>query len=114
MVLDNYRPRLYVNDKAKNAVVVIARLKNTIVANWPITLGKNNVAMALDEERQRLFVACRDGHVVVLDTNTGIELQALPITQGVDDLIYDARSRRLYAIVGGRGEAARPLSWDQD
>jgi YVTN family beta-propeller protein len=113
MALDNYRPRLYVNDKAKNTVVVIDRLKNTIVANWPITLGKSNVAMALDEERQRLFVACRDGHVVVLDTNTGIELQALPITQGVDDLIYDARSRRLYAIGGGQVDIFDQLSLDK-
>jgi YVTN family beta-propeller protein len=113
MALDNYRPRLYVNDKAKNAVVVVDRLKNTIVASWPITLGKNNVAMALDEQRQRLFVACRDGKIVVLDTNTGKELQALPITEGVDDLIYDVRSRRLYAIGGGQVDVFDQLSLDK-
>jgi DNA-binding beta-propeller fold protein YncE len=57
--------------------------------------------MALDEQRQRLFVGCRSGQIVVLDSNTGKELQALPIGGGVDDLAYDAGSRRIYATTNG-------------
>ncbi len=113
MSLDTYRPRLYVNDKAKNTVVVIDRVKNTIVGNWPITLGKTNVTMALDEQHQRLFVGCRDGKLIVLDTNTGKELQALPITPGVDDTIYDATSKRLYAIGGGKVDVFDQASMDR-
>jgi hypothetical protein len=101
MALDNYRPRIYVNDKAKNQIVVVNRLNNTIVATWPLTMGKVNVAMALDEQRQRLFVGCRSGQIVVLDTNTGKELQALPISKGVDDLIFDPVTRRIYAAGDG-------------
>jgi hypothetical protein len=101
MALDQFRPRMYVNDKVKNQVVVLDRLKRTIVATWPLTMGKVNVAMALDEQRQRLFVGCRSGEIVVFDTNTGKELQALPITKGIDDLIYDPGSRRLYAAGDG-------------
>jgi hypothetical protein len=112
MALDAYRPRLYVNDKAKNTVVVVDRLKNTIVATWPITMGKGNVTMALDEQRQRLFVGCRDGKMVVLDTNTGKELQVLPITPGVDDAIYDAKSKRLYAVGGGSVDVYDQIDMD--
>jgi DNA-binding beta-propeller fold protein YncE len=101
MALDNYRPRLYVNDKAKNQVVVVDRFVNSIVAAWPLTLGTVNVAIALDEQRQRLFVGCRSGQIVVLDTNTGKELQALPIAKGIDDLIFDPATRRLYAATDG-------------
>ena len=101
MALDQFRPRMYVNDKAKNQVVVIDRLKNTIMATWPLTMGKVNVAIALDEQRQRLFVGCRSGEIVVFDTNTGRELQALPIAKGVDDLIYDPGTRRIYAAGDG-------------
>jgi hypothetical protein len=64
-------------------------------------MGKQNVAMALDEQRQRLFVGCRSGQIVVFDTNTGRELQALPIAAGIDDLIYDAITRRIYAAANG-------------
>jgi DNA-binding beta-propeller fold protein YncE len=101
MALDNYRPHIYVNDTANNQVVVIDRLRNTVLANWPITLGKKNVAMALDEFRQRLFVGCRTGQIVVLDSNTGKQLQALPIASGIDDLIYDPATRRIYAAANG-------------
>jgi hypothetical protein len=113
MSLDSYRPRIYINDKAKNEVVVVDRWKNTIVAKWPITLGKINVTMALDEQRQRLFVGCRDGKLIVLDSNTGKELQTLPITPGVDDIIYDPKSKRLYAIGGGSVDVYDQISMDK-
>ena len=101
MTLDAYRPRLYVNDKATNEVVLVNRVTGVIASRWPLTMGRENVAMALDEQRQRLFVACRSGQVIVLDTNTGKELQALTIHKGVDDLIYDPATRRLYAATDG-------------
>jgi hypothetical protein len=101
MALDIFRPRMYVNNRAKNQVTVIDRWKNTVAGTWPVTLGQDNVAMALDEQHQRLFVGCRNGNVVVFDSNTGRELQALAITKGVDDMEFDAASKRLYAIGGG-------------
>jgi DNA-binding beta-propeller fold protein YncE len=113
MALDTYRPRIYINDKAKNEVVVVDRWKNMIVAKWPITLAKGNVTMALDEQRQRIFVGCRDGKLVVLDSNTGKELQTLSITPGVDDTIYDPKSKRLYAIGGGAVDTYDQISMDK-
>lgn len=101
MALDAYRPRMYVNDKATNEVVVVNRLTGAIASRWPLASGRENVAMALDEQRQRLFVACRSGQLIVMDTNTGKELQALTIHKGVDDLIYDPVTRRLYAATDG-------------
>jgi DNA-binding beta-propeller fold protein YncE len=101
MALEKSSPKLYVNNKAKSQVDVIDRNKREIVASWPVTKGKTNVAIALDEANQRLFVACRGGNIVVLDTASGQELEALPITKGVDDLVYDAASRRLYAAADG-------------
>jgi DNA-binding beta-propeller fold protein YncE len=101
MALDVYRPKLYVNNKAKNRIDVIDRWKRTLIASWPVTLGKDNVAIALDEPHQRLFVACRSGHLVVFETNTGKELQAIPIGKGVDDAVYDRSSKRIYAAGDG-------------
>ena len=101
MRLEKSTPRMYVNNKAKSQVEVIDRNKREIVASWPVTKGKTNVAMALDEANHRLFIACRSGDIVVFDTTSGQELAALPITKGVDDLIFDADSRRLYASADG-------------
>jgi DNA-binding beta-propeller fold protein YncE len=100
MALESSSPRMYVNNRAKNQVEVIDRATRTIVASWPITLGKINVAMALDEATHRLFVGCRSGNIVVFDTQTGKELQALPIAKGVDDVAFDPSSKQVYASCG--------------
>ncbi len=101
MALDLYRPRLYVNDPAKNAVVVIDRWTRRPIATWPVTLAKDNVALALDEQRERLFVGCRSGKIVVFNSTTGKELQAFPTPAGIDDLAFDPARRRLYAAGDG-------------
>jgi hypothetical protein len=101
MSLDAYRPRLYLNNRSQNKIDVLDRWRRTSVATWPLTMAKDNVAMALDEPHQRLFVGCRTGKLIVMDTNTGAELQALPIVNGVDDVSYDVASRRIYASGDG-------------
>jgi DNA-binding beta-propeller fold protein YncE len=101
MALETSSPKIYVNNKAKSQVDVIDREKRELVASWPVSKAKTNVAMAYDEANHRLFIACRSGAIVVLDTRTGKEITALPITKGVDDLVYDASSKRLYAPCDG-------------
>src|SRR3984893_17060903 len=101
MALEKGSSRMYVNNKAKSQVDVIDREKRELIASWPVTKGKVNVAMALDEANHRLFIACRGGQIVVMDTQTGKEIVVLPITKGVDDLTYDPGSRRIYAACDG-------------
>jgi DNA-binding beta-propeller fold protein YncE len=101
MALEKSSSRIYLNNKAKSRVDVIDREKRTLITSWPITLAKTNVAMAYDEANHRLFIACRSGGIVVLDTQSGKELSVLPITKGVDDLVFDAGSNRLYASCDG-------------
>jgi DNA-binding beta-propeller fold protein YncE len=101
MALEQSTPKLYVNNKAKNQVEVVDRNTRAVTASWPVTLGKTNVAMALDEASHRLYIACRSGQIVVFDTLTGKEQQSLPIAKGVDDLVYDSASKRLYAACDG-------------
>jgi DNA-binding beta-propeller fold protein YncE len=101
MALESANPKLYVNNKAKNQVDVVDREKRALVASWPVTKCKTNVAMAFDEANHRLFIACRSGEIAVLDTESGKEVAALPITKGVDDVVYDPGSKRIYAACDG-------------
>src|SRR3977135_673182 len=101
MALEKSTPKMYVNNRSKNQVSVVDREKRELVASWPVTLCKNNVAMALDEANHRLFVACRTGQAGMLDTQTGKEVTSFPITKGVDDITYDAASKRVYAACDG-------------
>jgi DNA-binding beta-propeller fold protein YncE len=103
MVIESFGPRLFVNNRDKNEVDVIDREKRTVIANWPVTMAKGNTSMALNESTHRLFVPSRSGHIVVLNTDTGKELQALPIGQGVDDMAFDPANKRMYTACGGDG-----------
>jgi WD40 repeat protein len=112
MALAQNRPTIYIDNREKNRIDVIDRVHNKVVASWPLTLGKMNVAIALDEEHQRLFVGCRSGQVVVFDSGTGKELQALTIPKGVDDLTYDESGKRLYAATDGAVSVYREVDAD--
>lgn len=103
MALEQSSSKMYVNNPAKNEVVVFDRANRSILANWPVKLGKRNVAMALDEAGHRLFVATRSGSISVFDTASGKELTSLPIGKGVDDLAFDPATKRIYAPCGGDG-----------
>ena len=101
MALEKSTSKMYVNNRARNQVSVVDREKRELVASWPVTQCKPNVAMALDEANHRLFVACRSGVISVLDTKTGKEVTSFPITKGVDDITYDPASKRVYAACDG-------------
>jgi DNA-binding beta-propeller fold protein YncE len=103
MALEQSSSKMYVNNAAKNEVVVLDRANRSTLANWPVKLGKRNVAMALDEAGHRLFVATRSGSISVFDTATGKELTSVPIGKGVDDLAFDPATKRIYAPCGGDG-----------
>jgi DNA-binding beta-propeller fold protein YncE len=100
-VVDPDSSRIFVNNPAKNEVDVINRETRSVETAWPIRMATKNVAMALDAAGHRLFVACRSGKIVVLDSQTGKELQSLDIGMGVDDLIFEPATRRIYASTGG-------------
>jgi DNA-binding beta-propeller fold protein YncE len=103
MVLEASSPKMYVNNRAKNQVEVIDRNTRQVLASWPVTLGKGNDPIQLDEPNHRLFIVCRSGQLIVFDTETGKELQALPVGEFVDDLVFDPKSKRLYAPSGIAG-----------
>jgi WD40 repeat protein len=100
MVVEKSGPRLFLNMTEKNAIGVIDRTKQAVVATWPLSGCHVNASVAMDEKNHRLFAACRDGNLNVLDSDTGKVLQNLPISTGVDDMIFDPGSQRVYVATG--------------
>jgi hypothetical protein len=57
--------------------------------------------MALDEANHLLFVGCRlPSKLVVLNTESGGVVAKIDISGDPDDLFYDSKRRRIYAICG--------------
>jgi DNA-binding beta-propeller fold protein YncE len=99
MVVEKAGSRLFLNMTEKNSIGVIDRKKQAVAAVWPLTC-KVNASVAIDEINHRLFAACRDGNLNVLDSETGKVLQNLPISTGVDDMVFDPASKRVYVAAG--------------
>src|ERR1700726_3741915 len=99
MVVEKSGSRLFLNMTEKNSIGVIDRERQAVAAVWPLAC-KVNVSVAMDERHHRLFVACRDGNMNVLDSDTGKVLQNLPISTGVDDMTFDPASQRVYVAAG--------------
>jgi DNA-binding beta-propeller fold protein YncE len=104
MVIDHTAGRLYINLPESSSIAVIDLKQRAVIATWPLTKGKRNMAFAHDAQHHRLYIGCRDtdvrGSLVVVDTETGRELNRLPIGGWVDSVFYDPAKSRIYASTG--------------
>ena len=99
--LEKNGKRIFVNVPNSRHVAVIDREKGKVVTTWKTDLAFGNFPMALDEANHRLFVGCRlPSKVVVLNTESGEVAAKIDISGDPDDLFYDSKRHRIYAICG--------------
>lgn len=113
--LEAARPKLYVNITSLNQVAVIDTDTNKITTTYPLKLAGANVPMAFDEPNHRLFLGCRKPPMmVVMDSESGKEIASVPIGGEVDNLFFEAKRKRLYAVCGeGLISVIRQVSADK-
>jgi DNA-binding beta-propeller fold protein YncE len=93
--------RIFVNVPNSRHVEVIDRDKGEVIARWKTDLAFGNFPMALDEANHRLFVGCRlPSRLVVLNTDSGDVVAKIDISGDSDDVFYDSKRHRVYAICG--------------
>src|SRR5262249_2553303 len=93
--------RIFVNVPTARHVAVADRAQGKVVATWQTDLVFANFPMALDETNHRLFVGCRmPSKLVVLNTQSGDVISKIDISGDCDDVFYDNKRRRIYAICG--------------
>src|SRR6266581_5703649 len=99
--LEKNGQRIFVNIPNSRNVAVIDREKGKVVTTWKTDLAFGNFPMALDEANHRLFVGCRlPSKLVVLNTDSGDVVAKIDISGDPDDVFYDAKRHRIYAICG--------------
>ena len=93
--------RIFVNVPNSRHVEVIDRDKGEVIARWKTDLAFGNFPMALDEANHRLFVGCRfPSRLVVLNTDSADVVAKIDISGDSDDVFYDSKRHRVYAICG--------------
>jgi DNA-binding beta-propeller fold protein YncE len=100
-VLEKHRRRIFVNVPTSCHVAVIDLDKGEVIATWSTGLVFGNFPISLDETNHRLFVGCRlPPRFVVLDTESGKLVAEIDISGDSDDVFYDSKRHRIYAICG--------------
>ncbi len=98
--------RIFVNITDKNQVAVVDKATGKITAQWPVTLAEQNCCFAYDEPNQRLFMATRKpGKLAILNAQTGAVIETFDAPGRIDQVLWDAANRRIYAL-GGEGYTA--------
>jgi len=93
--------RIFVNVPNSRHVAAIDRDKGEVIATWKTDAAFGNFPMALDEANRRLFIGCRiPSKLVVLNTESGEVVAKIDISGDPDDLFYDSKRHRIYAICG--------------
>jgi len=99
--LEKQGKRIFVNVPNARQIAVVDRGKGEVIATWRTDLAFGNFPMALDETNHRLFVGCRfPSKLVVLDTESGKLVAKIDISGDSDDIFYDSKRHRIYAICG--------------
>jgi len=99
--LEKQGKRIFVNVPDARHVAVIDREKGEVIDKWGTDLALANFPMALDEANHRLFVGCRlPSRLVVLNTDSGDVVAKIDISGDTDDIFYDNKRHRIYAICG--------------
>lgn len=87
---------LYVNINDKNQIVKIDTHTDKVVARWLVSCN-SPTGLAMDTATHRLFSSCHDGHMAVLNADTGSIVATLPIGLGTDSAAFDPERKLAFS-----------------
>ncbi len=101
--LEKNGSRIFVNLPGSRKIAVVDRKTGSVLDSWGTGGPLANYPMALDERDHRIFVVTRfPARFIVLETEHGKRVASLPAIGDCDDVFFDERRHRIYAI-GGEG-----------
>jgi YVTN family beta-propeller protein len=91
---------IYQNLEDTSELVVVDPQKQAVTQRYKVAPGEGPTGLALDAAHHRLFVACRNKQLVVINTGDGSIVAALQIGAGTDGADYDPQLKRVYTANG--------------
>ena len=102
LLLDHAGNLLFILVSGANEIQVADTKTRQLVFTWPVSSQRPGSA-ALDEATGRLLIGTHTPpEMVVMNSQSGREVAALPTVDGMDGVYFDANLKRIY-ISGGRG-----------
>ncbi|MBS0367195.1 MAG: YncE family protein [Proteobacteria bacterium] len=88
--------RGFVNDEEKSAIHVFDVRKRVAIATWSVAPGEEPTGLAFDRQRHRLFAACANNKLIVLDSNSGKVVATPAIGADPDGAAFDPKTQRVF------------------
>ncbi len=92
--------KVFVNLEDRSQIAVIDVAAHKVVATWPLPGCEEPTGLALDGANRRLFSGCHNGSLVVVDADSGRNIQKLAIGNGVDAVAYDKKAGVVFTSNG--------------
>jgi DNA-binding beta-propeller fold protein YncE len=88
--------RVFVNLEDKGQIAEIDMTARSVLQTWDLAGCTEPTGLAIDTGAARLFSACHNGVLIVVDANSGRNIQKLPIGSGVDAAAYDPEIHNIF------------------
>src|SRR3979411_466580 len=95
--------KVFVNLEDKNARVEVDSRKLTLAATWPLAPGEEPTGIALDRKHHRLFAACGNKLMAVVNADNGKLVTTIPIGDGPDGAAFDSERQLAFSPNGADG-----------
>ena len=95
--------KVYVNITDKDQIVEVDAETMKVTHRWPLMQGTGPSGLAIDRKNRRLFSACDNQRMVIMDADSGKVLAALRTGAGTDGAGFDPDSGNAFASAGGAG-----------
>ena len=90
------RGRAFVNDEGKSVIHVFDTHSLQPVANWSLGGCEEPTGMAVDRRHHRVFAACGNEKLVVLDADSGRVVATPAIGKEPDGAVFDPKTDRIF------------------
>jgi DNA-binding beta-propeller fold protein YncE len=95
--------KVYVNITDKDEIVEVDGQTMKVTHRWPLVQGTGPSGLAMDRKNRRLFSACDNQRMVVMDADSGKVIAALRTGAGTDGAGFDPETMNAFAPAGGAG-----------
>jgi len=89
--------KIFVNLEDKSKVAVFDSKTYKTITEWPLAPGEEPSGIALDKKNHRLFSACNNQVMTVMNTENGKVVTTLPIGKGTDGAEFDPETHHAFS-----------------
>jgi DNA-binding beta-propeller fold protein YncE len=94
---------VFINITDKNQVVEVDAKALKVVHRWSLAPGEGPSGISMDRKNRRLFSACDNQKMIVMNADTGKVVAALRTGAGTDASVFDPDTMNAFAPAGGAG-----------